>query len=92
MFSTHAATGPFPGIETIHDIRGNRRWVLGVFQRGHSSPTFRNFAEAEYFQYEAEERTILPEELEAWQPIDSIGLKTDQIEKFSLYSPFSNNQ
>ncbi|KAF2187180.1 hypothetical protein K469DRAFT_705741 [Zopfia rhizophila CBS 207.26] len=82
MFSTQADIGPFPGIKTTHDIRGNRRWVLGVFQGNPSSPSWSDFTDAQYFQCKGERRNILHEEIEAWQPVGKTDLSDYTIRNF----------
>lgn len=79
MFSTPADVGPFPGIRTNHDIRGNRRWVLGVFQNDTTSPIWSDFTNAQYFQCGGELRAIQHNELEAWQPVGTTELSDDKI-------------
>jgi hypothetical protein len=86
MFSTQADIGPFPGIRTIHDVRGTRRWVLGVLQKNSSSPpSWSDFTRAEYFQCGGEKRGIIHKEFESWQPVGTTSLIDEEIRKFGTH-------
>ena len=88
MFENARPGGPFPGIESSDDIRGNRRWVFGRFRGNPSSPVFRDFQEATYFQCPGERRRIEIDELEAWQEIGATSLSTGRVETIGpLSSP-----
>src|SRR5579871_2143977 len=85
MFQGMPAQGPFKGLSSIDDIRGNRRWVLGVFNGNPLAPTQLDFDSAQYFQCDGERRVIVTGELEAWQRVGTTTLDNEGIRRVGSY-------
>ncbi|KIW28004.1 uncharacterized protein PV07_07696 [Cladophialophora immunda] len=81
MFKNTTPGSPFPGIESMNDIRGNRRWVLGVFRGIPLPPKERDFTNnAKYFECPGDLRHIDTSEFEAWQAVGVTTLGDNQID------------
>jgi hypothetical protein len=91
MFGSWTDTGSFPGIQNVHDIRGNRRWILGVLQENSSTPNLFAFKNAKYFQCGGERRNIVHEEFEAWQPVGTTDLSDEMISRIGNFPFFLIN-
>ncbi|KIW74945.1 hypothetical protein Z517_11716 [Fonsecaea pedrosoi CBS 271.37] len=85
MFTNTTPGSPFPGIESMNDIRGNRRWVLGVFRGISLPPKEKDFTKnAKYFECPGDLRHIDTSEFEAWQAVGVTTLGDNQIDLLSI--------
>jgi hypothetical protein len=79
MFNSWLSKAPVAGVLNSDEYHWNRRWVLGVFQRNVSVPTWWDFKQATYFGCPEDQQRINHREIQHWQGIGSIDVDIDHI-------------